>query len=87
MKYRFKALPLPNQSNQQIKEYLQAVEKGGCLLTPLADKWHLKDPHQSKKAIFSNKSVAITAAQQQLAKETSASGLFIFDQTGELIDS
>ncbi len=79
-------LPKPAQSNQQVQEYLSAVDKGiaGRFVVQNGKGWYLRKPNDTTGRLFATKQAAIDRAAQELKQ--SKGKLFIFDDGGNLID-
>ena len=79
----YKSLPKA-KPNKQIREYLDAVRKGGRLVAPNGDGWRVTGP-DGRSIRKATKEEAITQAEKELAGTESK--VFIFNNTGELVDS
>lgn len=79
-------LPKPTQSNQQVQEYLSAVDKGiaGRFVVQYGKGWYVRKPHDTTGMLFATKQAAIDKATQEL--NHSKGELFIFDDKGNLLD-
>lgn len=84
----YKSLPTPPASNQQIREYTTAVEKGfrSIFVSPFAAGWTVKlVSNQKVVGTFANKSEALIEAEKRAA--ASKGTVFVFDSTGELSET
>lgn len=84
----YKTLPAPASTNQQVREYTTAVEKGYNSLFVVATSkgWNLTRASDQKLiAQFNSKSTAITEAKKQAA--STKGNLFVFDIAGELLET
>lgn len=82
----YKALPSPLSSNQQIREYTTAVEKGfrSVFVTPHEAGWSVRLVGAQKNVgIFQSEADALIEAEKRAA--ASKGTVFIFDTTGEVV--
>ena len=79
----YKTLPAPVKSNKQVREYLDALHKGGRFVVPNGEGWYFLRPDSSKSSLFDTKEEAIAKAKQELTQDKGE--LFIFDSAGQLI--
>ena len=78
-----KTVTKPIKSNRQIREYLDAVNKGGRYVIPNGKSWYLLRPGNQKSSTFSTRREAITQAKQELTADKG--DLFVFDKAGRLV--
>ena len=85
MNYKTKHLPKPSTTNKQVREYLDAFNKGGRLIMPNGKGWRIVRPDGHKSSPFANEKAAITKARDELAGTDSK--VFVFDKAGRLINT
>lgn len=74
---------LPVRSNRQIKEYVDAFNKGGILVMYSGQGWRVISPDGSKSREFAKQRAAIAEAKRGLAEDKG--DLFIFDKSSRLV--
>ncbi|MES2971455.1 MAG: DUF2188 domain-containing protein [Patescibacteria group bacterium] len=84
----YKTLPTPPSSNQQVREYTTAVEKGfrSIFVNPHGARWTVElVSNQKVVGTFASKTEALIEAEK---RATASKGtVFVFDSTGELIET
>ncbi len=84
----FKTLPQPAKSNKQVREYVQAVEKGmdSYFVVQNGGGWYVRkaSAKSGRGTLFATKTDAIQDAKSKAARRNSE--VIIFDNKGVLID-
>jgi hypothetical protein len=81
----YKTLPTPSRSNQQVREYTEAVEQGfkSVFVRPSSHGWRVVlVSNQKVVGTFSDKASALREAKKQA--KTLDGAFFVFNNAGEL---
>ena len=81
--YKTIPLPAPSRPNKQIKEYLDAFNKGGVLVMYSGKSWRIINPDGRKSSEFTTRKEAVAKAKRELTE--GKGDLFIFDKSGRSV--